>query len=398
VLKQTLRTWRKARGAALLLTLMGSMVIAGTAQASTPTAPPLPAGVSFDGTFSTMSPWTSAGGGVQCANYGTPSQSPRLRGTFTQASNVNGMASSGEFTLPTDTNTSTYPLEACDVLTGAQPIGLGTDAYYGLSVYVPQGWTIPSSFFAGVEIEEYHFQNIYGAPIAFQLHADHVTLALQTGACNNHTTVAPGCVYHSNADSPNGNPGNLPASYVIPPGALQQGQWNQMLMHVHWASDNTGQIQTWYKTASSSTWNSSSNISGIPTVQWDNTGACCASSYVDETEAYSGPLTAPMSLWLGNDVTGSSFTATANAMTLAPPTPVTTPAPTQPAPKQPAPKKPAPRKIVKHSKKAVARAASLKRRRAHRKFEERKHARQRKHAKHKKHAKRKTNSARTKSV
>ncbi len=359
MLKQTLRTWRKAHGAALLLTVMGSMVIAGTAQANTPTAP-LPAGVSFNGTFSTMNPWTSGGGGIQCANHGTPSQSPRLRGTFTQTPNVSGMASSGEFSLPADTNTSTYPLEACDVVTGSHPIGLGTDGYYGLSVYVPRGWTA-GSYFTGVEIQEYHFQNIYGAPISFQLHADHVTLALQTGACNNHTTVAPGCVNHSNADNPNGNPGTLPAEYVIPPGALVQGQWNQMLMHVHWASDNTGQIQTWYKTAGASTWNSSSNVSGIPTVQWDNTKTCCDPNYVDETEAYTGALSAPLSLWLGNDVTGSSFNATANAMTLAPPTP-------------PTPTKPAPKKIVKHSKKAVARASSLKRRRAHRRFEQRKHA------------------------
>jgi Polysaccharide lyase len=318
VLKYTLRTWRKAHGAALLLTVMGSMVIAGTAQAKTasPPNPPLPAGLSFDGTFSTMNPWTGSGGSIQCANHGTQSKSPRLRGTFTQGTNVNGMANAGEFTLPADSNTKTYPLEACDVLTGTHPLGLGTDVYYGLSVYVPNNFTIPGNFFSGVELEEYHFQNVYGAPIAFQLHANHVTLALQTGACNNHTTVAPGCVYHSNADNANGKTGTLPAEYVIPPGALVQGQWNQMLMHVHWASDSTGQIQTWYKTGTATTWNSSANVTGIPTVQWDNTKTCCYTNYVDQTEAYTGALTAPLSLWLGNDVTGSSFNATANAMTL----------------------------------------------------------------------------------
>jgi hypothetical protein len=381
VLKYTLRTWRKAHGAALLLTLMGSMVIAGTAHATT-AQPPLPPGLTFNGTFSSMSPWTSAGGGIQCANYGTPSKSPRLRGTFTQTANVNGMASSGEFTLPSDSNAKTFPLEACDIVTGGHPIGLGTDAYYGLSVYIPQGWTIPSNFFTGVEIEEYHFQNVYGAPIAFQLHANHVTLALQTGACNNHTSVRPGCAYHSNADAPNGNAGNVPASYVIPPGALQQGAWNQMLMHVHWASDSTGQIQTWYKTATSSTWNASSSISGIPTVQWDNTKACCASTYEDETESYAGPLASPMSIWLGQDLTGSSFNATANAMSLAPPTP------TPPA----GGSTPASKKTVKHGKKAVARASSLKRRGAHRKFDKRKHAKHAKHAR-RHHGKRRTDAA-----
>jgi Polysaccharide lyase len=378
VLKYTLRTWRKAHGAALLLTLMGSMVIAGTAQAST-AAPPLPPGLTFNGTFSTMTPWTSAGGGIQCANHGTPSQSPRLRGTFTQTSNVNGMTNSGQFSLPADSSNSTYPLEACDVVTGSHPIGLGTDDYYGLSVYVPQGWTIPNKAFDGVEIQEYHFQNVYGAPISFQLHADHVTLAVQTGACNNHTTAAPGCVYHSNADNPNGNPGTLPAYYVIPRGALVEGQWNQMLMHVHWASNSTGQIQTWYKTSSSGTWNSSSNITGIPTVQWDTTRACCANNYADESEAYTGALSAPLSLWLGQDLTGSSFNATANAMSLAPPTPA-------------GGSTPASKKTVKHSRNAVARSASLKRRREHRGFEQRKHAQHAKHAR-RHHDKRKTDAA-----
>ena len=322
--KRSWKTWFATRWLLLLAGVMASAAMAGTAQAST--AVSNRSGLGFDGTFSTLTPWATGGGGVQCANTGTPSTTPRLRGNFNFAANVAGMANSGEFTLPTDPDPSTYPLEACDLLTGSQPMGLGTDGYYGLMVYVPQGWTIPTKFFTGIEIQEYHFQNVYGAPIAFQLHADHVTLALQTGACNNHTTVSPGCAYHSNADDPSGSPGNLPGYYVIPPGALQQGAWNDMLMHVAWASDGTGQIQTWYKVNGAGAWTQSSNVTNIPTVQWDNTTGCCAPSYVDETEAYTGALTAPVSLWLGNDVAGSTFTSVANAMTLAP-APTVAPAP-----------------------------------------------------------------------
>jgi hypothetical protein len=341
------KTWSFI-GWAPLLVLVASAAMAGPAQAST--APTTPSGLTFDGSFTGLAPWSTGGGGAQCSNYGTPSKSPRLRGSFNLASNVAGMANAGEITLPADPDPTTYPLEACDLLTGNQPMGLGTDQYYGLAVYVPQGWTIPNTAFDGVEIAEYHFQNIYGAPISFQLHADHVTLALQTGACNDHTTVQPGCAYHSNADNPNGNPGTLPAEYVIPPGAFQEGAWNDMMMHVHWASDGTGQIQTWYKTSGETTWTQSSNGTGIPTVQWDNTQTCCYTSYVDETEAYTYGLTAPMSLWLGNDVSGTTFNAVADAMTLQPaattttaPTttaPSTTPAKTKPRPKA---KKPAPK-------------------------------------------------------
>jgi Polysaccharide lyase len=317
------KTWSFIGWAPLLAVLMACATMAGTAQASTAATSPL----TFNGNFSDLSPWTTGGGGAQCSNYGTPSQSPRLRGDFNLATNVDGMANAGEFTLPADTSPSTYPLEACDLLTADQPEGLGTDGYYGLMVYVPAGWTIPNNAFDGVEIEEYHFQNVYGAPISFQLHSDHVTLALQTGACNNHTTTSPGCAYHSNADNPNGDPGNVPAQYVIPPGALQEGAWNDMVMHVHWASDGTGQIQTWYKVNSASSWTQSSNVTGIPTVQWDNTQVCCGTSYVDETEAYTSALTAPMSLWLGNDVSGATFNAVADDMTLAG-TPTTTTPPT----------------------------------------------------------------------
>lgn len=272
--------------------------------------------LAFDGSFSTgLTPWTTGGGGAQCANYGTQSKSPRLRGTFAfDTSTVGVGTASGRFTLPADSNPGTFPLEACNLINAAQPIGLGTDDYYGLMVYVPQGWTIANQAFYGVEIMEYHFQNVYGAPVSFQLHPDHITLALQTGACSNHATVKPGCAFHSNADNPNGVPGNLPGYHVIPTGALVQGAWNEVLMHVHWASDNTGVIQTWYKVKGASTWTPSANVSGIPTVQWDMTTGCCYSNALDETEAYTAALSAPLTLWLDQQVTGTSFAAVATTM------------------------------------------------------------------------------------
>jgi hypothetical protein len=282
-------------------------VVATTAMSGTASASQL-APLSFAGVFDTgLSPWTYGGGGAQCSNYGTPSQNPRLRGDFHFDSTIVGAGSeSGRFDLPADSNSSTYPLEACDLLGAAKPIGLGTDTFSGLMVYVPNGWTIPNKAFYGVEIKEFHFQNVYGAPISYQLHADRLTLALQTGACNNHATLAPGCAYHSNADNPNGWSGNLPGYYVIPPGALKQGQWNEILMRVHWASDNTGLIRTWYKVKGQSTWTRSLNITGIPTVQWDVTRGCCYSNYVDETEAYTAALSAPLSVWMDDDITSPS--------------------------------------------------------------------------------------------
>jgi hypothetical protein len=165
-----------------------------------------------------------------------------------------------------------------------------------------------------VEFMEYHFQNVYGAPVSFQLHPDHITLALQTGACNNHTTAQPGCAYHTNADNPDGHPGTLPAYYAVPPGAFREGMWNEVLMHVHWASDSTGSVQTWYRVKGASVWTPSASVSGIPTVQWDVRTGCCAGSWIDLSEAYTGALSAPLSIWLDNQVSGSSFAAVAATM------------------------------------------------------------------------------------
>ena len=208
--------------------------------------------LTFDGNFeSGIAPWKTGGGGAQCSNYGTPSTSPRLRGTFQLVTSPVGQgATAGEFSLPTDSAPSTYPLEACDLVPPSQPFTLGADQYLGLMVYVPIGWTIPNTAFYGVNVDELHFQNIVGAPITLQLHPDHVTVAIESGACNT-TATPPGCAYRSNADTtfcPSGPTVTcLPHYYAIPPGALVQGVWNEIIMHVRWASDSTGQFQTWYR-------------------------------------------------------------------------------------------------------------------------------------------------------
>lgn len=294
------------RGGSLLAGVLAAAVLGGTASASGPT---------FNGRSATgLGSWISNGGAAQCANYGTPSKSPRLRGFFYLDTTFVGQGTaSGRFDLPADTNSSAYPLEVCDLLAGGRPLRLGTDGYYGLMLYVPQGWTIANKAFFGVEIKEFHFQNVYGAPISFQLHPDHVTLSLQTGACSNHSTSQPGCAWHSNADNP-GGPGNLPASYAIPRGALEQGAWNEILMHVRWASDSTGQIQTWYKVKGAPTWTQSANVTGVPTVQWDVSKGCCYTNYADLTEAYTAALTAPLSVWMDDDVSGPTFSSVALTM------------------------------------------------------------------------------------
>ncbi len=264
-------------------------------------------------------PWTASGGGPQCANYGTPSKPPRLRGNLYVSSPIHGAGvAGGRFELPTDPDPVTFPLEACGLVTGPRPIGLGTDSYYGLMVYVPRGWRVANKAFFGVNIKEFHFQNIWAAPVIFQLHPRYVTLALETGACNPHTSSNPGCQYRSNAGHRRCTSTLfyrcLPGYYAIPPGAFVQGRWNEILMHVHWASNRTGEIQTWYRVMGATTWTPSAVVKGYPTVQWNVTTGCCDPKYVDETEAYTAALSAPLSVWLANDVSATSFRSVAAAL------------------------------------------------------------------------------------
>jgi len=249
----------------------------------------------------------------------TPSKTPRYRGTFaTDTANPPVAGSYGlVFNLPTDPNPSLYPLEACDLTTAQKPVGLGADGYYGLMVYVSKGGAIPNKAFNGVEIAEYHFQNVYGPPVSLQRHPDHVTLALETGACSNHATTSPGCVIRSNADGTCKSTTKyacLAGQYAIAPGAVVQGAWNEIITHVNWESTNTGQIQTWYKVKGATSWTQSSSLTNIPTVQYDVTKGSVYTDYNDITEAYTSALSGPLATELGKYVSGTSFSAVAGTM------------------------------------------------------------------------------------
>jgi hypothetical protein len=278
------------------------------------------AAVTFDGNFENgLTPWKHGGGGAQCANYGTPSKSPRLRGTFYLSSNEGEgtTGQSGHFSLPANTYGAQYPLVACDLVTASQPDIVPADDYYGLMLWVPPGFTIANKSFWGVNIEELHFVGVVGAPVSLQLHDDHVTLALETGPCNMSSTPR-GCQWRSNADNIGCRNASsyscLPGYYVIPPGALVKGAWNEMILGIHWAADSSGQIQTWYRVKGAATWNRGSTMSGHPTVQWNETSGCCAAKYVDAIEAYTAALSAPLDIWLDNDIVGTDFASVAGTM------------------------------------------------------------------------------------
>jgi hypothetical protein len=277
-----------------------------------PPAPRLARGLTWSGSFDTgdISNWQANGGGAQCANYGVPSANYHQRGNLYLDSNVVAVGKySARFDLPA--NVAPYTATSCELLHSV-PLALGSDSYYGYMFYVPSGWTTGTAAFWGAEIAQWHFEDIWGAPISFQLHDDHMTLALETGSCDAFDTVNPGCDWRSQADFPTGP--NLPADYVIPPGAFTPGNWYEIIMNVRWAADSSGLIQTWYRQEGSTTWNLSANVSGIPTVQWDRTTGCCITQASDKVGAYRGYSNVPISVWIDNVTQGTRFSAIAATM------------------------------------------------------------------------------------
>ncbi|HLJ02166.1 MAG TPA: heparin lyase I family protein [Solirubrobacteraceae bacterium] len=279
------------------------------------------AGLSFYGTFdNALTPWNLGGGGPQCANYGTISDDQRLRGNlYMDRTTVGQGSTSARFVLP-PSQMPNFPLQACE-LTHPVPLGLGTDDYYGYMFYVPVGWDTGSSAWWGINVAQFHFQNIWAAPLLFELHDTHLTLAIETGACHSYLSNAPGCQYRSNADDNSCHTNSaytcLPQVEAVP-SPMRQGVWHEVIMHVHWASDSSGSVQVWHRIEGQSSWSRTVNLSGFPTVQWDVTTGCCRANATDKVGAYRGYATVPVSVWEDNISVGPDFASIAGTMPMAP--------------------------------------------------------------------------------
>lgn len=326
----------------------------------------------FNGDFETplssgtIQPWNSR---PQCNNYGAPtttghypgdfyfdtgsssSISPPGTATFNAASSATvpplAGSDSGRIVLPTTASGHTLTFCTLNGLVTPAPGDLNTDAYYGIGFYMPALSQINSNAFQGMNMWEFHFNAVWGAPIAWQLHTgglsntngsgNSVVLALETGACNASGSASPGCQVRSNGgiaacnitSAPNiGAVTCLPAEYAMPPGSVQYGAWNELVMRVRWASDTTGQIQTFYKTASSATWNTGANVTGIPTVQWNvaTQGATCTTAcgypVKEDLELYGGAQSAPFAVNFDQQLIGTSLASVENALPTSGSTPI----------------------------------------------------------------------------
>ena len=115
---------------------------------------------------------------------------------------------------------------------------------------------------------------------------------MQTGIT---TTGKPAYQFNSNADNPSRYV-NLPRLYAVPPG-MRLGVWHELIIHAHWATDSSGQIEAWHRVKGRSAWTKTASLSGYSTLQENPDGSYPANT-IDVIGAYRAYSSAPTSVWL----------------------------------------------------------------------------------------------------
>jgi len=280
--------------------LLAAAVLTACTEARPAHSPADSGTVVFRGSFEDggISPWDA-----QCANTSSASML-FTRGTITVQSDIVGEGShAARIDLPAAPNDNT----ACEALSG-RPIGVGTDDYYALMFRFPPDWREPGGW--GLGIAQFNYEGIWGGPLGLIAHADTVALVLQSGFCNSVYTSTPGCTYSSGAG------GNVQRSYAVPaPMAL--GAWHELIVHVHWATDSSGQVEAWHRLKGSSTWNKTVSVTGYPTLQWTadyGPSAIASGTTVDKIGAYRAQADFPLTVWHDGFVRTTSFASAASAL------------------------------------------------------------------------------------
>jgi Polysaccharide lyase len=227
---------------------------------------------------------------VQAANAGYRDK-PNVRfGEFHVDDTIVGEGSySGRFTLPAFQGGRTR-----SQLFTRRSSNEGGDDYYSLMFYVPPGGFHPgTSGYWGVQIAELNWEGLAAGQPTFSLvaQADHVTARL----CSGRVGARHGkpCQYDSNADI---DTTNVAPRYAVARGRLEPG-WHEFVVHAHWATDSTGAIEVWHRRKGQTAWSKNAVFKGYPTLQ-SSPGGSVPASTIDIIQAYRGPSSRPVTVWL----------------------------------------------------------------------------------------------------
>lgn len=145
-----------------------------------------------------------------------------------------------------------------------------TDYYYGFMWYFARGWVTPS----GRQYELNFHPWICGAPVSIAMFSDVVKVVMRGGlnrcALNGtgHRAESVGYGNGGAEEDGTGNLGGLAQWSIIPKGQLHSGVWYEVILHIHWATNSTGQVDSWYRRKGQSTWTQTVKQAGFPTLEW----------------------------------------------------------------------------------------------------------------------------------
>lgn len=145
-----------------------------------------------------------------------------------------------------------------------------TNYYYGFMWYFARGWVTPS----GIQYELNFHPDICGAPVDIAMFGNAVKVVMRSGSdkcvLKGKEHRAEGVEYGNGSTNENGTGtlGGLAQWSIIPKGRLRTGVWYEVILHIHWATNSRGQVESWYRLKGQSKWTRTIERSGFPTLEW----------------------------------------------------------------------------------------------------------------------------------
>jgi hypothetical protein len=132
--------------------------------------------------------------------------------------------------------------------------GQGSDYYYGLSMMFPSGWSDPLGWALVTQFYTKDYSYFLGPPpLSIDAGGNRLGLNINTGL--SPIVGGPNFQWEEN-------------QYLQIAPTLSPGQWNDIIMHVHWAADHTGVLEVWWRTGSNA-FQKVISLTGIPTLRYN---------------------------------------------------------------------------------------------------------------------------------
>ena len=200
----------------------------------------------------------------------------------------------GQFNVPAAASVK----QRCQVITHATPLRRDVDDYITLRVHTASGWSDGNPQWP-VQLIEPNFQQLGNGVNQFTLVLKPTQLTAE---------------FHSGVATTDGKPywyeytpSNMPPMEVIPAPTFQTGKAYELIIHIRWAFDSSGMIETWYRPLGAAVWAQTVSQSGFPTLQRYEDGSYPANNGGDVIQLYRGPSSSPCKVSMNGYQVCASF-------------------------------------------------------------------------------------------